>query len=128
MLPGFTGAALKVTGIPVHTVVVAVDMVTDGEPDGSTVMVIALLVSVTGGVQLGLVMSTQVTWSLLFKEVVVKVLPVPAFTPFTFHCSTGESPWLVTTAVKVTGLPEQMEVVLAEMVTTGDANFAIKKS
>jgi hypothetical protein len=63
--------AVKVTGVPEHTVVAGVLIVTDGEVLALMVMVTALLVAVVVVAQATLLVSTQVTTSPLANVVLL---------------------------------------------------------
>jgi hypothetical protein len=83
-------------------------------------MVIPLLVTEAGKAQAALLVSTQVTTSLLLSVVVVKVaLLVPALLPFTFHWYAGVLPPLVGVAVKATLLPLHTVVACVVIDTAG---------
>ena len=56
-----------------------------GVTDPPTVITISLEVAVVVVAQLAFEVNTQVTLAPLVKALLVKVAPVPAFTPFTFH-------------------------------------------
>lgn len=78
--------AVKVTDPPAQIVVADAFTVTEGVTEPVTDMVMLLLVTVTGRAQLALLVSTQVTTSLLARVVVVNVaLLVPALFPFILH-------------------------------------------
>ena len=63
---------------------------------------------------------TTVTTSPLLSVVVVKVEELlPAFTPLTSHWYDGFAPPSIGVAVKVTGVPGQIDVELAPMLTSG---------
>jgi hypothetical protein len=60
----------------------------------------------TGAILHKELVSNILTWSPLFKAVVVNVLLfVPALTPFTCHWKKGDVPSLAQDAVKVTAVP-----------------------
>ena len=80
------GVAVKVTELPVHTVVKGVVMLTDGVRDEVTVIVIDADVAVVGEAHAAVDVMTQVTTAPLVSVVVVYVaLFVPTLVPFTFH-------------------------------------------
>lgn len=84
--PPLTGVAVKVTLLPLHTVVAGVLIDTDGTTLGVTVIRIALDDTLVDDAQAALLVSWQETTSLLLRDVVVNVaLFVPAFAPFTSH-------------------------------------------
>ncbi len=60
---------------------------------------------------------TQVTTSPFCSDEDWKTLPVPASFPFTFHWNAGDVPPFTGVAVKLTCVPEQIDVSLAEMLT-----------
>ena len=92
-------------------VVWGVLILTDGVTSGVIVMVTLLLVAVVGEAHATLLVSTQLTTSLLTRVVDVYVTkPVPALLPFNFHWYVGEFPPLPGVAVKVTLAPEHTVV------------------
>lgn len=120
MVPPLTGLAVKVTLLPLHTVVVAVLILTDGTMDGVTVIKSALLLAVELFTQAALLVNSQVTTSLLLSSDVVKeVLLVPALFPFIFHWYTGALPPLTGVAVNVTACEAHIVVDAVAIVTVG---------
>ena len=119
-MPPLVGVAVKVTEVPVQIEVLLAAIVTEGVTEAA-VIVMALLVAVTGFAQGSLLVITTLTTSPLDSVVLVKVGPVcPAiFIPFITHWYVGLAPPLVGIALKVTGLPVQIEVLLAVIVTEG---------
>lgn len=78
--------AVNETGVPVHTVVLAVAILIVGVTTVLTVIVSAFDVTLLLVAQADDDVNTQVTISLLASVVIVKVaLLVPALLPFTFH-------------------------------------------
>jgi hypothetical protein len=78
--------AVKVTGTPEQTVLVAVEIVTAGELLALTVMVILLELAVVVVAQLTLEVKTQLITSLLANEVLEYVDELtPTLLPFSFH-------------------------------------------
>jgi hypothetical protein len=72
--------------VPLHTLLAEAEILTNGWAPVETVTVMLFEVAVAGDTQAAFDVSTQVTASLLFNEVVVNVaLLVPALNPFTFH-------------------------------------------
>lgn len=82
-----TGTAVKVTLVPEQIVGPALlEMVTEVETVGLTVMLMLLLAAEEVVTQLSEEVSSQVTTSPLFKVAELKTLLfVPALLPFTFH-------------------------------------------
>ena len=77
---------MNITCVPVHIVVADALMLIAGATAGVMVIMILLEVEVVVVAQAALLVSTQVTWSLLLSATLVKVaILVPAFRPFTFH-------------------------------------------
>ena len=71
-VPPLVIVAVKVTGVPAHTGLAGLEVIViAGVSIGFTVMVMALLVTTVGIVQLALLVSTQVTTSLLLSVFVV---------------------------------------------------------
>lgn len=84
--PPLVAVAVNITCVPVHIVPADALMLIAGATAGVMVIVILLEVAVVVVAHAALVVSTQVTWSLLLSDALEKVaLFVPAFTPFTFH-------------------------------------------
>lgn len=80
------GVAVNVTDEPAQIVVALAAILTTGTCKAFTVMVILLLVAPDGVAQVALLVSTQLTTSVLASAVVVYVLLfVPTLPPFTFH-------------------------------------------
>ena len=106
LLPPPDGVAVKVTLLPAHTEpdgLWPIETVGVMEPEMLMVKVFELTtVAVT---QAALLVNTHRTESLLFKLLLVNVVPVPAFAPFTSHWYVGAVPPLVATAVNVTLVP-----------------------
>ena len=103
-------------------------MLKEGDGKGVTVITRLLLVAglpVAQGVALEVTITA--TTSLFKRLLVVKVeLLVPAFTPFTVHWKLGELPPFTAVAEKVTGVPEQTVVALAEIFAlTGNNGFTV---
>ena len=75
------------TDVPAHIFVPGLATTdTDGVTSGVTVIIIPVLVTEAGLAQVAVLVSSQVTTSLLANVVVVNVaLLVPALVPFTFH-------------------------------------------
>lgn len=75
------------TGVPAHiTLPGLADILIVGVTDGFTVMVMLLLTNVAGTAHAALVVSVQVTTSVLASVLLVKVaLLLPTTLPFTFH-------------------------------------------
>lgn len=61
------------------------EIVTEGMGAGVTEMIIELEVAVAGTAQLALEVIITLTTSPLFRDVVLKVAPVPVLDPFTCH-------------------------------------------
>lgn len=118
--PPLVAVAVNVTCVPAQTDVADALIVIAGVTAGATVIVMLLDIAVVLVAHAALLVSIQVTWSLLFRLVVVKVaLLVPVFIPFTFHWYTGVLPPLVGVAVKVTPVPLHMDVADALILTVG---------
>jgi hypothetical protein len=121
-VPPFAGVALNVTDVPAHIAPEGdAAMVTPGVTLELTVIVIGVLVAVGVVVQVALLVMITLTWSLFARVVVVKVDDVCPATgvPFICHSYVGAAPPLVGVAVKVTFVPTQIEVWLAETDTDG---------
>ena len=85
-MPPFTALALNVTEAPAQIVVPDAVIVIEGVTGAFTVIVIAFEVSLDWVLQEALVVSIQLTTSLLFKTEVLNVpLFVPAGVAFTYH-------------------------------------------
>jgi hypothetical protein len=113
-------AAVNVAALPWHTVLLLVVIVIVGTRAGVTLIVTLLEVAVEGDAQAALDVSTQLTTSLLLKDVDAKLDElVPALVPFTFHWYDGLAPPLVTAAVNVTSVPEQILLLPALIETVG---------
>lgn len=117
--PPPTALAVKVTGAPAQMGLTDSEMVNDGGEAGRTDMGIALDCAVAGLAQASLLVIVQVTTELSVILLVVILAPLPASIPFTCHWKEGLEPPLPGLAVKVTGLPGQMEVAEAEMLSAG---------
>lgn len=78
--------AVNVTLVPAQILLAEDAILTAGVTLAFTIMVMLLLVADGVDKQLALLVSTQVTISLLFNVDTVKIgLFVPTFVPFTFH-------------------------------------------
>jgi hypothetical protein len=85
-LPPLVGVAVKVTGVPAQIAPAGSAAIsTAGNRIGIIDIVIALLVAVVGLTHVALLVSIQVTMSLLFKPVLLNVVEEPSCieTPFT---------------------------------------------
>jgi hypothetical protein len=76
---------VKVTCVPGHIDVAEGLILTAGVTNGFILMVTEFEVAVGEVAHPIVVVITQLTTSALFKVLLVKVDPVAAFTPFTFH-------------------------------------------
>lgn len=84
--PAFVAVAVNVVCVPLHTVVVEVLIVMDGELFGFTVITIGNEVAVAGEAHPDELVSTTRTVSLFNSVLLLKVFVLPLwFTPFTFH-------------------------------------------
>ena len=115
--PGFPGVALKVTEVPVQTVIAEEVMLMLTGNTGMTVTATWLLEAGLLVVQGRLEFRSQLTTSPFAGIYVRNVEFVPLFIPFTFHWKTGVVPSLTGVAVKVTDVPSQTVVKAAEMLT-----------
>lgn len=70
-MPPFVGVAVKVTDVLAQITVALADILTAGVSIGLTVIVTLLLVAFAGVAQVALLVSTQVTTSVLFSVVLV---------------------------------------------------------
>lgn len=70
-MPPFVGVAVKVTDVLAQITVALADILTAGVSIGLTVIVTLLLVAFAGVAQVALLVSTQVTTSVLFNVVLV---------------------------------------------------------
>lgn len=121
-MPALVAVAVKVTAVPLHTVVLLAAIDSVGATTAFTVMVTALDVTLAGVAQADDEVNTQVTTALLAKLVELNVgLLVPTLPPFTFHWYAGVLPPPVIVAVKLTAVPAHTVVVLALIVTVGVA-------
>jgi hypothetical protein len=84
-VPPLVGVGVKVTVVPEHIVEADAPILTAGVKAEFTVMVTGLEVAVGTEAQAAVDVITQDTMSPLARVVLVKVDPVEAFTPFTFH-------------------------------------------
>ncbi len=119
---------MKVTEVPAQIVPTGdAAMVTLTGLSGFTVMVIAFEVAGLPVAHVAFEVTTQVTTSALLSVLLVKTgLFDPTDVALTYHAYTGETPPLVTDAVKVTPVPAQMVVAEAEMDTlTGRSGFTV---
>jgi len=127
--PPLVGVAVKVTLVPAQIVVADADADTLAGRSGFTVMVIPADVAgepVRHG--LAFEVSCTVTWSLFARVVVVNVAFVSpdTATPFTYHWYCGDDPPLVGVAVKVTLVPAQIVVAVADTDTlAGKFGFTV---
>ena len=81
-----TAVAVNDTLLPAQMVVFDAEMLTDGATGLSTWMVFGAEVTIVPLLQVDVLITDTVIWSLLFSVVDVKVLLfVPALIPFTFH-------------------------------------------
>ena len=112
--------SVKLTDVPAHIVLpglAAIEAV--GDVVGFTVMARVLLVAVAGIAQPRLLVSAQVTISLLASVAVLYVgLLLPTFILFTFHWYDGVLPPLAGVAVKSTEAPAQIVVPLPDAIVT----------
>jgi hypothetical protein len=107
------GAAVNVTFVPPHIVVVDAEILTAG--------VIGLEDTIAGVAQAALDVSSAVMISLFANddEVYVELVAPPITVPFFFQAYTGEPPVLVGVAVNVTDVPPQIVLVVTAMLTVG---------
>ena len=86
MAPALVALAVKVTLAPAHIDVVPVEIVTDGVEFGLTVINSELEVTTSGEAQLALLVISTLITSLLFRVLLVYVVPPePTLLPFFFH-------------------------------------------
>jgi hypothetical protein len=117
-VPPLVGVAVNVTDVPVQIVVAVAPIETDGTTTGLTVIVTEFDVTEVGEAQEAVDVITQVTTSPWDKVVLVYVVPVPTFPPFTFHWYAGVPPF-TGVGVNVTDVPAQIVVAEALIVTDG---------
>lgn len=122
-MPGLTVDAVNVMVLPEHTVGLSGVIVTDGTRIGCTVIVIPVLVAVDEVTHVTLLVSVQVTTSLLLKVEELYELPVPTELPFFFHTYVGEIPPLVGDAVNVVEVPAHIVEPGLTLIDTAGVRF-----
>lgn len=101
--------AVNTVLVPLHILLVVVDILSVGTTTGETATVILLEVAVFGVAQPDDDVTIQYTESAFDRTEVVKVLLLlPVLVLFTFHWYTGLLPALVAEAVKVVAVPAQI--------------------
>lgn len=85
MLPALVAVAVKITCVPLHTVVKELAILTAGALVGLTVITTGAEVAAAGEAQPDEEVMTTRTVSPLVRLAEVKVLPVPCAAPFTYH-------------------------------------------
>ena len=86
MVPALVTLAVKITVLPLQTVVSSVVMITEGVRFGFTVIRIEFEVTVAGLTQLALEVISRLITSLFTNVLSMKILELdPMFPPFFFH-------------------------------------------
>ena len=123
-LPPFVGVAVKVTGVPAQILFSDASILIEGAAGVVTTIVMLLLAA--GTVQAALLVSVQLTISLLTSAASVNVaLFVPALVPLTIHWYVGALPPFAATAVNVTSVPLQILFADDEIEITGVSEVVI---
>ena len=118
--------AVYVTELPLHIFVALAEIDILGIKVADTFIVIAFEVILLAVTQLAFEVITQVTISPFDKLEDVNIVEfVPILFPFIFHWYCGLEPPLVLVAVKVTELPLQIKLLVAEIVIVGGTLFEL---
>ena len=76
---------LNIAVVPAHILFALIAIATDGVTEGVTIIVAAFVVTVFKPEHEFVEVKAHVTMSLFAKVALVNIVPVAAFTPFTFH-------------------------------------------